>query len=173
MIHFWIRKSLLSISSSRFFSSQIWSKATVQTMRFSLKDFFSKCHQICSKLLLKKSLMENFIFFCSEQCKRVGSQMNSLLLNWPYFLLFDIEKRSWVMTFYVISSNTKLHGLSKLQLEWINSIKLKYVVNRSMQRKGPKHAIYMSCKFNPKKANLRRTTIPIAQKITHQMVQAL
>ena len=147
MIHFWIRKSLLSISSSRLFSSQIWSKATVQTIRFSLKDFFSKCHQICSKLLLKKSLMENFIFFCSEQCKRVGSQMNSLLLNWPYFLLFDIEKRSWVMTFYVISSNTKLHGLSKLQLEWINSIKLKYVVNRSMLRKGPEtwyiHVMYI------------------------------
>ena len=36
-------------------------------MKFSIKDFFSKCDQICSKLriwshLLKKSLMENFIF---------------------------------------------------------------------------------------------------------------
>ena len=38
-------------------------------MKFSIKDFFSKCDQICRKLriwspLLKKSLMENFIF-CS------------------------------------------------------------------------------------------------------------
>ena len=36
-------------------------------MQFSVKDFFSKCDQICSFLwiwshLLKKSLMENFIF---------------------------------------------------------------------------------------------------------------
>ena len=38
-----------------------------QKMEVSIKDFFSKCHQICSFLriwshLLKKSLMENFIF---------------------------------------------------------------------------------------------------------------
>ena len=36
-------------------------------MKFSIKDFFSKCDQICRKLriwsdLLRKSLMENFIF---------------------------------------------------------------------------------------------------------------
>ena len=36
-------------------------------MRFSIKDFFSKCEQICSSLriwshLLKKSSMENFLF---------------------------------------------------------------------------------------------------------------
>ena len=37
-------------------------------MKFSIKDFFSKCEQIRSLLriwshLLKKSLMENFFFF--------------------------------------------------------------------------------------------------------------
>ena len=37
-------------------------------MNFSIKDFFSKCDQICRKLriwshLLKKSLMANFIFY--------------------------------------------------------------------------------------------------------------
>ena len=42
-------------------------KATVQKIKFSIKDFFSKCEQIRSFLqiwsyLLKKSLMENFIF---------------------------------------------------------------------------------------------------------------
>ena len=41
---------------------------TAQKMRFSTKDFFSKCDQIRSFLriwlqLLKKSLMENFIFW--------------------------------------------------------------------------------------------------------------
>ena len=36
---------------------------TAQKMKFSIKDFFSKCDQIRS--LLKKSLKENFIFLCS------------------------------------------------------------------------------------------------------------
>ena len=40
-----------------------------QKMKFSIKDFFSKCDQIDSlqqiwSHLLKKSLMENFIFLC-------------------------------------------------------------------------------------------------------------
>ena len=42
-------------------------KYTTQELKFSIKDFFSKCDQIHSFLriwshLLKKSLMENFIF---------------------------------------------------------------------------------------------------------------
>ena len=44
------------------------SHVTAQKMKLSIKDFFSKCDQICSFLriwshLLKKSLMENFIFY--------------------------------------------------------------------------------------------------------------
>ena len=34
----------------------------LQKRKFSIKDFFSKCDQIWSNLL-KKSLMENFIFY--------------------------------------------------------------------------------------------------------------
>ena len=46
---------------------------TSQKMNFSIKDFFSKCDQIGSFLriwshLLKKSLMEKFIFLCSASC---------------------------------------------------------------------------------------------------------
>ena len=37
-------------------------KSFAQKMKFSIKDFFSKSDQIRRKLLLKKSLMENFIF---------------------------------------------------------------------------------------------------------------
>ena len=45
---------------------------TTQKIKFSIKDFFSKCDQIRRKLwiwsyLLKKSLMENFIF-CAVLC---------------------------------------------------------------------------------------------------------
>ena len=45
---------------------------TAQKMKFSMKNFFSKCEQIRRNLriwshLLKKSLMENFIFFVQWQ----------------------------------------------------------------------------------------------------------
>ena len=44
------------------------SEFTAQIKKFSIKDFFSKCDQIRRKLriwshLLKKTLMENFIFY--------------------------------------------------------------------------------------------------------------
>ena len=46
---------------------------TAQEIKFSIKYFFSKCAQIRSSLaiwsrLLKKFLMENFIFVCSAFC---------------------------------------------------------------------------------------------------------
>ena len=45
-------------------------------MKFSIKDFFSKCDQIRSKLriwshLLKKSLTENFIFCAVTTAQRI------------------------------------------------------------------------------------------------------
>ena len=68
-------KSLLVLESLEV--AEIWFAApnslyyvTAQKMNFSMKDSFSKCDEICRKLrilsdLLKKSLMENFIFLCS------------------------------------------------------------------------------------------------------------
>ena len=55
------------VRDRRQFSPRI----TAQKLKFSIKDFFSKCDQICSfpwiwSHLLKKSLMENFIF-CAVQ----------------------------------------------------------------------------------------------------------
>ena len=45
----------------------VWETDTVQKMKFSITDFYSKCDQIRSFLriwshLLKKPLLENFIF---------------------------------------------------------------------------------------------------------------
>ena len=54
---------------------------TAQEMKFSIKDFFSKCDQIRRKLriwshLLKKSLMENFIF-CAVIAKLFANSRKS------------------------------------------------------------------------------------------------
>ena len=55
-VHFWVVKRKLTTTS------------TLQKMKLSIKDFFSKCEQIRTFLriwshLLKKSLMESFIFY--------------------------------------------------------------------------------------------------------------
>ena len=61
--------SLLFCLDMRTLSSER-KMVTKQKMKFSIKDFFSKCDQIRSPLwiwshLLKKSLIKNFIFLCS------------------------------------------------------------------------------------------------------------
>ena len=58
---------------------------TAQKMKFSIKDFFSKCDQICRKLLiwshlLKKSLMENFIFCAVNQIISFSGYVPATLL---------------------------------------------------------------------------------------------
>ena len=68
-------KALLRYSAKKLFlpglfprnSPKILGTITAQKMKFSIKDFFNKCDQILRKLriwshLLKKSLMENFVF---------------------------------------------------------------------------------------------------------------
>ena len=70
MTEFWIFLWGASCTKSSNWSQQhksVHRRNTVQKMKFFTKDFFSKCEQICSFLriclhLLKKSLMENFIF---------------------------------------------------------------------------------------------------------------
>ena len=55
---------------------------TARKMKFPIKDFFSKCNQIRRKLriwsnLLKKPLVENFIFLCSVPLKTLEKQIFS------------------------------------------------------------------------------------------------
>ena len=50
---------------------EFWLPYTAQKMKFIIKDFFSKCDQIRSFLLIwshlrKKSLMESIIFLCND-----------------------------------------------------------------------------------------------------------
>ena len=59
---------------------------TAQKMKFSIKDFFSKCDQICKKLqiwsnLLKKSLMENFPFCAVLSVIRTKGEKTPLHLS--------------------------------------------------------------------------------------------
>ena len=63
--------------------SQVWksyARHTAQKMKFPIKDFISKCDQICRKLriwshFLKKSLMENFMF-CAVAAVTKSEQAN-------------------------------------------------------------------------------------------------
>ena len=57
----------MSMAMATVDDAPIAAEIPLQKMKFSIKDFFSKCDQIGSFLqiwsyLLKKSLMENFIF---------------------------------------------------------------------------------------------------------------
>ena len=64
-----------------------------QKMKFSIKDLFSKCDQICSFLriwsdLLKKSLIENFIFVQWMQFFH-WKFLSGITLKNPFFLKSD------------------------------------------------------------------------------------
>ena len=67
---------------------------TAQKMKFSIKDYFTKCDQICSFLriwsqLLKKSLIENFIF-CAVLVVYVALNVADIARNNPYCKIWII-----------------------------------------------------------------------------------
>ena len=87
-----------------FFSNTKATKASInaEKMKFSINDFFSKYDQICRKLqiwshLLKKSLMENFIF-CAVLIKTTISESipgqtvvdKYLMCAWVLLLLINV-----------------------------------------------------------------------------------
>ena len=111
----WIISSLVcetwksGVSYHSPFSS--WQKA-YQTlhkkMKFSIKDFFSKCDKLRIKLhiwwrLLKKSLMENFIFCV------VRAWDSSKDFCWRTFLFI------WISTFNFLSINFKIYSIPIFQ----------------------------------------------------------
>ena len=53
---------------------------TAEKMKFPIKDFLSKCDQIRS-FLLKKSLMENFIFFAVKEPSQKPIRCSKSTLN--------------------------------------------------------------------------------------------
>ena len=87
-------------------------KITAQKMKFSIKDFFSKCEQIRSFLriqshLLKNSLMKNFI-----SCA-VKTETQALI---HYLLSFCIPRLNTVRKFRIFSKKaTKVKNTEELQ----------------------------------------------------------
>ena len=61
---------------------------TAQKMKFPIKDFFNKC----DSHLLKKSLMENFIFFAKRIQDQIKHQRWSFFFENIYWLLTIFEK---------------------------------------------------------------------------------
>ena len=68
-----------------------------EKMKFSIKNFFSKCDHLCSFLhFLSKSLVKNFIFSCSVYCLKVISVCFLPEDSFKFFRLFRL-----IMIFYI------------------------------------------------------------------------
>ena len=86
--------------------------STAQRMKLSVKDFFSKYDQICRKLriwsrLLTKSLMENFIFWCSvpicfifynQKATPFGKVTRFVLFKWMLLCFIFIKNKKYTFT---------------------------------------------------------------------------
>ena len=64
------KRSILDVWKGSEYGSDCYYEVHAQELKFSIKNFFSKCDQIRRKLriwshLLKKYLMENFVFFAN------------------------------------------------------------------------------------------------------------
>ena len=102
----WCSKENIWFSISLFFIR------IAQRMKFSIKDFFSKCDQIHRNLqnwshLLKKSLMENFIFCAVSSVATEQNRLN--VMSWPII-------RSDQLTGFTINLTLFLIKLRILQL---------------------------------------------------------
>ena len=98
----------------------IFTHVTSQKMNFSIKDFFSQCDQIRSFLriwshLLKKSLMENFIF-CAvyNRCSR------KRLWSFSTFLLLKLPDASHLI-FKFLLMNIFFDNYVQLRASWASS----------------------------------------------------
>ena len=97
----WVKGDFMQTITHRFVIKAVTAKANdfqwYPAQKFFIKDFFGKCDQIPRKLriwshLLKKSLMESFIFFCSGISElflaasiRDNSRTNPAWLTSTYF----------------------------------------------------------------------------------------
>ena len=111
---------------------------TAQKLKFSIKNFCSKCDQIHRKLriwshLLKKSLMENFMFvechvpvirvvqkmkFSIKDFFRISSEFGHIYWRNPYFLCSDSCRNfHWINVFNILKFATEKCNISLLKLK--------------------------------------------------------
>ena len=96
---------------------------TAQKMRFSIKDFFSKCDHIRSFLriwshLLKKALMENFIFCAVKSTAQICTTI-FLSLSLPL---------SQIINFISLLQTIVGNNANQFVLSWIFHIKLPILI---------------------------------------------
>ena len=106
-------------------------------MKFSIKDLFSKCDQICGKLriwsyLLKKTLMENFIFravlltivarLCLCEYKDQISFFYKILNKVPYTSVFQEVIVTWLHFDQRKSPLQNLHKVFEKTSLWWNDM---------------------------------------------------
>ena len=101
-------------------------------MKFSITDFFNKCDKTCIFLqtwshLLKKSLMGNFIFFCSE----VQSVIHVItILNLFHLLLQKNHIQNMSILLYLRYHKLGNHCLKLLPIAGKNIVSIKYLILR-------------------------------------------
>ena len=123
---------------------------TVQKMKFSIKDFFSKCDEIHTKLqiwlhLLKKSLMENFIFcavcilICVITVLILGhpvlireKEISTIDTMWkvskygnfsgPYFPAFGLNTERYFVSLHIQSKFKKIRTRKTPYLDTIHAV---------------------------------------------------
>ena len=100
---------------------------TAKKVKFSINDFFSKCDRICSflriwSLLVKKSLMENFIFcaVCSFESRKMKISNRKICWSKEYILRLSAKKNrkkqftSYESTYSFLTSKVSLRGHSNI-----------------------------------------------------------
>ena len=97
----------------------LWKHVTAQKLKFSIKDFYSKCDQIRRKLwicshLLKKSLMKNFIFLCS-------ATLAFLVNNWSKIIGTRAEKNcdGVSIVYNLVKLNARTHFFLRVFQIWV------------------------------------------------------
>ena len=106
---------------------------TAQKMKFSIKDFFRKCDKIRRKLriwshLLKKSLMENFIF-CAVL--KVTTHFNICIL---FIFVLGKQKRRRV-------SISKIHKLKNIEESVLSNTQNTPIVEPVLNKGAVAHAV--------------------------------
>ena len=109
------------MSSKKTLQASIDYVFTAQKIKFSIKDFFNKCDQIRRKLriwshLLKKSLMQNFIFCAALETfnsrmsirKTPASFQFTITCILPPFSLFPLRKKIEICFKFKIIKGTLL-----------------------------------------------------------------